>query len=551
MVHIVRKKKGDKIYLYLRQNHRVEGRSKQKWVVYLGPEHDDEKIKNKLSQVKTPQTIEAFNFVFPAILLGIAKKLELVNIINNNTNKRNQGISVGEYMLIAILNRCIKPTSKNQLQTWFDNSYLKDEFPQLLENLNSNAFSNHFKYLDIVSIDKIESDIQKKLTSEFDVDMTNLFYDPTNFYTFINPDANQLLPKHGHSKEGRKTLNIVNFSLFCSDDGGVPIMHKTYPGNIVDVTHFKTEFPRFISKMEELGIDVEKVILIFDKGNISDELFEELQRSKIKFICTIRPSTQKQLHHLQGDDFEIFTLPNKKKVGAKEFANKINNRVYRIIVSYEPARNKWYGTNLMEKLEIDIAKIDEWFSDRLNKKMWRKKNKVEVKLLDLIKKKHLPYIDYLIEGKDGSLKLTYGLNQIEIDRYFKTLGKSYLLTNLDDNERPQDIIWRYRQQYIVERAFKYIKNNNFLSIRPMFHYNDDSIRGHVFSCVLGLTLLSLLHRDVQVKFPEMSMASMVEELKNSQIIRVTTGNQIIDKIVPAHANSGKLLNFLNYKKYLS
>ena len=46
-------------------------------------------------------------------------------------------------------------------------------------------------------------------------------------------------------------------------------------------------------------------------------------------------------------------------MGAKEFANKINNRVYRIIVSYEPARNKWYGTNLMEKLEIDIAKIDE------------------------------------------------------------------------------------------------------------------------------------------------------------------------------------------------
>ncbi|MFV2015577.1 MAG: IS1634 family transposase, partial [Candidatus Heimdallarchaeota archaeon] len=369
MVHIVRKKKGDKTYLYLRQNHRVDGRSKQKWAIYLGPEHDDDKIKMKLSQVKLPQTIESFNFVFPAILLGIAKKLDLVNIINKNTNKRKQGISVGEYMLIAIINRCIKPTSKNQLQTWFDNSYLKNEFPQLLENLNSNAFSNHFKYLDLDSIDKIETDIQTKLISEFEVDMSNLFYDPTNFYTFINPGDTQLLPKHGHSKEGRKTLNIVNFSLFCSDDGGIPIMHKTYPGNIVDVTHFKTEFPRFLNKMDELRIDHDKIILIFDKGNISDELFEELESSRIKFICTLRPSTQKQLHHLQGDDFEIFELPNKKKVGAKEFANKISNRVYRIIASYEPSRNKWYGTNLMNKLEIDIANIDEWFSERLNKKM--------------------------------------------------------------------------------------------------------------------------------------------------------------------------------------
>lgn len=549
MVHIVRKKKDGKSYLYLRQNHRVDGKSKQKWVIYLGPEHDDEKIRNKLLTVKPPQSIESYDFVFPAVLLGIAKKLELVKIINSHTQKRNQGISVGDYMLIAILNRSIKPTSKNQLQSWFDNTYLKKEYPQFQNALNSNAYSNHFKYLNEDTIDKIEVDIRSKLISEFNVDLSSLFYDPTNFYTFINPDEFQLLPRHGHSKEGRRVLNIVNLSLFCSDDGGVPIMHKTYPGNISDVGHFKSEFPRFLKKFKELNVDLENVVLIFDKGNISDELFEELSNSKIKFISSIRPSTQTHLHHLAGEDFEIFELPNKKKVGAKEFANKKGDRLYRIIVSYEPSRNKWYGTNLKKKLDIKIKEIDEWFRDRLNEKMWGKKEKVEAKIIKIIGNKFASYIEYSIEGKVGALRLKFNIKQDEVDQYYKALGKSYLMTNLE-GVAPQDIIWRYRQQYIVERAFKYIKNNDFLSIRPMFHYNDDSIRGHVFSCVLGLTLLSLLHREVKNEFPGMSMEFMINELKNSKIIRVSTGANVVEKIIPENQELTELLKFLNYGKYL-
>jgi len=545
MVHIVKKRKDDKTYLYLRQNHRVDGKSKQKWVIYLGPEHDDEKIKNKLSTAKTPDSFEIFDFVFPAVLLGIAKRLDLVDIINKYTTKRNQGISVGEYMLIAVLNRGIKPTSKNQLQSWFDQTYLKNEYPLLQNAINSNAYSNHFKYLTEDAIEKIEDEIRQKLITEYNVDMSSLFYDPTNFYTFINPGDTQNLPRHGHSKEGRNVLNIVNLSLFCSEDSGIPVMHRTYPGNIVDVNHFKTEFPRFLKKFN----NHEEIVLIFDKGNISDELFKELSKSEVKFIASIRPSTQTHLHHLSGDDFEIFELPNKKKIGAKEFATSKENELYRIIVSYEPSRNKWYGSNLSAKLDKKIAEIDDWFKNRLNKKMWSRKDSVDKKMEKLIGEKFKKYIEYSITGEDGELILTYNSVQDKVDEHISTLGKSYLMTNIE-NIRPIDIIWRYRQQYIVERAFKYIKHNDFLSIRPMFHYNDDSIRGHVFSCVLGLTLLSLLHREVNVKFPEISMPKMISELKSANIIRMTTGNRVIEKIIPASEELTELLKFLNFEKYL-
>ncbi len=85
--------------------------------------------------------------------------------------------------------------------------------------------------------------------------MDQVMFDPTNYYTYINPKNDmQLLPRHGHSKESRHTLNLVGVSLFCSSDYGIPIMHKVYPGNIRDVTQFKTEFPRFIDRLSDMKV---------------------------------------------------------------------------------------------------------------------------------------------------------------------------------------------------------------------------------------------------------------------------------------------------------
>lgn len=550
MVFIVRKKIRGKIYLYLTKKGRVDGKVKTIWQKYLGPEDDLEKLSQTIDAAKKNYEPSVRNFGLPVILMKIAKRLSLVDIIDQQVSKRNQGLSVGEYLLISAINRCVKPKSKAQMKKWFDTTYLKNIFPKIDTYLDSNAYTNHYEYLNDENIGRIELELQKMLISEFSLSMDNLFYDPTNYYTFINP-RNQELPRHGKSKEGRNTLNLISLSLFCTQDGGIPIMHQTYPGNIHDATHFKSEFPRFIERMLSIGVDTSNLTLVFDKGNLSEEVFSEIENSKINFICSVRPSTQKNLHSLKGEDFEIFTLPNGKKVGLKEFSGKLYDNRYSLIVSYNPSKNAWSRGIKLSKIEKKVYEVQKFFENRLNIKKWREKENVEKKILSIIKNKdYFNYIGYNVKGDYGKLKFSIKIKRKTLDEHLDTLGKSYYMTNRSDLSA-KEILWLYRQQYTIENAFRYIKMPNHIQIRPMYHHKDSSIRGHVFSIVLGLLLLTLLHREIRLEFPKLSLMETIEYLSEIQLVSVNVSSgRTIHTIAKMSPEAEKLSKFFGLNQYL-
>ena len=76
----------------------------------------------------------------------------------------------------------------------------------------------------------------------------------------------------------------------------------------------------------------------------------------------------------------------------------------------------------------------------------------------------------------------------------------------------EEIILAYRAQHHIESAFRDMKNPRFLGWSPMFHWTDSKIRVHAFSCVLALTLTSLLQRELHGRGIELSLASMMEQL---------------------------------------
>ncbi len=113
MVHLSRRKIKGNVYLYLQENQRVNGKVKRVWQHYLGAETT---IKEHVSMLAEPNfNITNYDFGLPVALLQVAEKLDLINIIDNRVPKRKQGWSVGQYILLAALNRCIKPVSKEKL----------------------------------------------------------------------------------------------------------------------------------------------------------------------------------------------------------------------------------------------------------------------------------------------------------------------------------------------------------------------------------------------------------------------------------------------------
>ena len=520
MVYLERKKISGKIYYYLVISTKIKGKTKRVWQKYLGPEDKfKEKAERLMIKFDDDYEFKTKSFGMEYALFKIAQKLNFEQIIDDNVSKRDQGLTVGQYMLIASLNRCINPTSKRSLKSWLDGSILKGVIPSIDTYLNANAYLNHFQYLTLEIIDKIQMQINLTLINEFDVKMKHLFYDPTNFYTYINPkQANQTLARHGKSKEGRFVLNLIGLSVLCTQDGGLPILHQTYPGNEQDAAHFKKQHIRIINHIHKYGLTPSEITLVFDKGNISENSIQKLNNEKMKFVCSVRPSTLKDLNLLlTKDDFKLQTLPNDKKVGIKEYRREFHGFDTRLFVIYDPPRQKYNSANKLKKIQNRLIAIEEWFTGRLNYKKWTSMVEVEKKIRSLIGKTFLDCINYQIEGIDGDLNYNVWINEAELKIIMDRMGKSFYMSN-DNDTKAIDLIWLYRQQYTVERIFNYVKLGNIVPFRPMRHYIDSSIRGHMFNVVLGLLMMMMLHREIVKQFPSVGIDEMITILDRKSVV---------------------------------
>lgn len=91
------------------------------------------------------------------------------------------------------------------------------------------------------------------------------------------------------------------------------------------------------------------------------------------------------------------------------------------------------------------------------------------------------------------------------------LGKTILFTD-NDGWTDGEIVHAYRSQHHIEDAFRDMKDPDHIAMRPQFHWTDQKVRVHVFTCVLALMLLSLQRRELAAKGIVLSNRRMLELL---------------------------------------
>src|SRR5207302_1619346 len=126
-------------YYYLVQTAWVNGRSRYVKQLYLGKAEDIGKLFEEATAPVPTQGLP-FEFGGTAALYSVAQQLQLAEIIDRHVPKRNQGLSVGQYALLAILNRCLAPTSKTQLAHWYAGTVLYRLLPADPAQLRSQRF---------------------------------------------------------------------------------------------------------------------------------------------------------------------------------------------------------------------------------------------------------------------------------------------------------------------------------------------------------------------------------------------------------------------------
>ncbi|MCR4443550.1 MAG: transposase, partial [Peptococcaceae bacterium] len=103
MAGLIKQTVNGKAYYYVIETKRINGQPRVVSKKYLGKLED---IVRKVTEPPQPKSVRSREFGLTAALLSITDKLDFVKLVDDTIIKRNQGATVGQYMLIAAVNRC-------------------------------------------------------------------------------------------------------------------------------------------------------------------------------------------------------------------------------------------------------------------------------------------------------------------------------------------------------------------------------------------------------------------------------------------------------------
>jgi transposase len=349
--------------------------------------------------------------------------------------------------------------------------------------------------------------------------LRTLVYDGTNFFTYIDTNAQAALPARGHNKQKRGDLRQVNLGMLVSTDFHVPLFHQVYTGNVTDATAFQTISQELEARYRQLARGCDHITLIFDKGNNSAEAFATLDASKFHFIGSLVPTQHSDLLAIPMS--RLAPLAGERLEGALAYrtSKTVFGRERTVLVTFNEKLLEGQLQGINANLEKTRRKLDALQQGLRRRKQGRVKGGQAPTVAGVTRQVEkilgAQFMKKLIqcEIRDGTVpELTYHTDTSELSRLVSTqLGKTILFT---DNETwsNEEIVIGYRSQYHIESAFRDMKNPHFLGWSPMFHWTDSKIRVHAFYCVLALTLISLLQRTLHQQNLDLSMTRLFDLL---------------------------------------
>ena len=527
MPSLTRKLINGRPYYYARWCQRVDGRPKIVRTLYLGSLDNIVQALETAQRPLPPREAEIAHFADVAALYDQALQLGLVGLIDAQIPKRQQGLSVGQYLVLAAINRAAHPTSKAKLAQWYRQTVLPRLMPAGADELTSQAFWNHMERVKQEDMEAIEKNLAQRLLRDLKLDLRMLVYDGSNFFTYINTRNPATLPARGHNKQKRSDLRQVNLGMLVSTDFHVPLLHRVYTGNLTDATAFQSISEELARHYRQLAEGCEHITLIFDKGNNSAEAFESVEDSIFHFVGSLVPTQHpellriplEQFHPLPGARFEGVLVYRTRKV--------VFGQERTIVITFNEALLEGQLQGITAHLERARRKLTDLQDSLRRHRQGRvkggrapKAESVRKQIDQILSGQFLKQLIHCEVDAQDVPTLRFRSDTGALARLVDTqLGKTLLFTDNDDWS-DEEIVSGYRAQYHIESAFRDMKNPHFLGWSPMFHWTDSKIRVHAFYCVLALTLVSLLQRTLHSKGIDLSLTRMMELLGAIQEVLV-------------------------------
>jgi len=535
MERLETKKINGHTYYYYSEWGWVNGKCRRKWQKYLGKLEDI--VRACEGGGPAPLYADVFQWGLPAALWKELSTARVIEEINDLCPKRNQGLSTGEYIGVASVNRAIRPNSKRSMWSWFSQTVLLRYLPDASkEALSSQRFWDHMDRMDGDKPAQIWKNIIKGVAEREDVDLSSVSYDGTNFYTFIDTfNVRCKIAVRGKNKQGQSNLRQVSYALFCSADGHMPLFYDVYEGNRNDAKQFPVMLEKFNTFLQELRgrrCGPEDTTLIFDKGNNSPANFEMIDSMGLNFVGSVKLGEHKDLAQISNGDDRFLPCEAAGLDGTKAFREKKavygKERVFVVSYNQNLFDAQWLTLqNDISKAIERLAELQQKLHDRAAGLVKRGKvptvASVEKQCEGILCRQHLNQVITTVirEGRDKIPELEHAVDSVALSNLADTLlGKNIIISSRESWDDSK-IIEAYRSQFIIENVFKEMKDRTTGSWWPMNHWTDSKIAVHGLYCTIALLLRALMLRRVRAAKLQISMKRLLSELDDMrQVINV-------------------------------
>jgi len=445
-------------YLQIVESYRVKDKTRHRVLCTLGREEElltkgtIENLIEKFATLskqyfllsKSEECIKDTLIYGPMLVINhLWNQLQMQPLLEGIQQQYKIEFSLEQAVKLMISNRLIDPLSKSATFKWKERVYGEDWGQLELHHL--------FRSMDIIADhqDMLEKSFFEKTRSLFKSPVSIVFYDLTTIY-FESQQADAL-KRFGYSKDNKTDCVQVVIGLVINQDG-LPISYHLFPGNTYEGKTVVT----ILNKLKNDFL-LEKIIFVGDKGLVGNEVMQEVSSAGYEYIIAAKISKLAAEYH---DD--ILNLENYTRIDDIISAHQIIVEGQRLVLGYSTKRAERDRTQR------------ELLLERLQRKL-----EISNKPKSITKSAYNRYLT--MEGE----------SQMEIDpqkveEHAKWDGFFGFYTNNKSMSNKQ-IVLTYQMLWQIENSFRVLKST--LDLRPVYHWTEKRIQGHIMICFLSLYML--------------------------------------------------------------
>ena len=475
-----------------------------------------------------PEYAVVLDWGLPQALWHEAQRAQVVQHVDQLCPKRAQGLSPGDYIRLAAVNRACEPVSKQAMWDWVSQTALPRVWPEAsAAQLTSQRFWDHMDRIDGPTAQAIWQQLLDAVLQREQIPLSQVCYDGTNFYTFIDTfNLRCHVAKRGKNKQGRGNLRQVSYALFCTTDGHLPLFYDVYEGNRNDAKEFPQVLERFQRWLKERTGSTwatTKPTLIFDKGNNSADNFALIDSLELPYVGSLKLDEHPELANISNRDARWQPATEAGLEGTKSW------RTQQVVYGQERTLVLTYNQNLFDSqwatVQNDLAHalgqlaaVQQNLRDRaaglVKGGTPPTVESVERKCQQILQRQHLRQLVQTTLTRDAAARplLSYHTDVTAQQQLQDTyLGKTLLITGHKQWSDAQ-VIRAYRSQFVIEEIFHEMKDRHIGAWWPLHHWTDSKIQVHGLYCTIALMLRALLWQRARQAGLRLSMGGLLEKL---------------------------------------